>query len=157
MSNINLDNVVFVGEVDAGKSALIGKLLSDRETNTGKTQAPIFYSGKVIDTPGEFIENRALNGALLSTICNVKTIVVLLPANAKQHSIPSGLLNVYSNKNIVGVISKVDLADADLNQASKLLRLNRVPEPYFHTSIFEPETVEQLSRHLLSLQQPVLV
>ena len=156
MSNVNLDNVVFIGEVDAGKSALIGKLLSELETNTGKTQAPIFYPGKVIDTPGEFIDNRALNGALLSTICSVKTIVVLQPANAKHYSPPNGLLNVYSNKNIVGVISKVDAPDADVDKAVKLLRQNRVPEPYFHTSIFDQGSIEQLSRHLLSLQQPVL-
>ena len=48
MKSTQLDSVVFVGEVDAGKSALINQLL-DQETNTGKTQAPIFYPGKVID------------------------------------------------------------------------------------------------------------
>lgn len=156
LDNLSLDNVVFVGEVDAGKSALIGKLLSGMKTNTGKTQSPIFYPGKIIDTPGEFIDNHALNGALLTTICSVKTIVVLQPANARHYSPPTGLLTVYANKNIVGVISKVDANGADLEKATALLRQNRVPEPYFQTSIFDQESIDQLFRYLLSLQPPVL-
>ena len=155
MKNKNLDSVVFVGEVDAGKSALVDQLIS-QDANTGKTQAPIYYPGKVIDTPGEFIVNRALNGALLTTICNVKTIVLVHPANAKNFSSSSGLLRVYSNKNIVGVISKVDASGADVDRAIKLLRQNGIPEPYFKTSIFDPKSIEQLSHYLLSLLLPVL-
>lgn len=153
---INLDNVVFVGEVDAGKSALIGQLRKGLETNTGKTQAAIFYPGKVIDTPGEFIDNRALNGALLTTICNVKTIVVLQPATSKLYLPANGLFSVYGNKNIVGVISQVDAPGADVENAIKLFRQNKIPEPYFQTSIFDSKSIEQLFLHLLSLQQPVL-
>lgn len=156
MSEVNLDNIVFVGEVDAGKSALIDKLLSGVDTHTGKTQSPIFYPGKVIDTPGEFIDHRALNGALLTTICSVKTIVVLQPATATHYSPANGLLTVYGNKNIVGVISKVDAVGADVDKAVKLLRQNKVPEPYFQTSIYDSASIEQLFRYLLSLQQPVL-
>lgn len=156
MSNVNLDNIVFVGEVDAGKSALIAKLLSGMQTQTGKTQSPIFYPGKIIDTPGEFIDHRALNGALLSTICTVKTIVVLQPATATHYSPANGLLTVYANKNIVGVISKVDAKGADVEKATALLQQNKVPEPYFHTSIFDSGSIDSLFRYLLSLQQPVL-
>jgi ethanolamine utilization protein EutP len=152
MKSTQLDSVVFVGEVDAGKSALINQLL-DQETNTGKTQAPIFYPGKVIDTPGEFMESRAMYGALLTTISNVKTIVFLHPANAQYFSSPSGLLTVYSNKNIVGVISKVDAADADIDKSIALLRQNGIPEPYFMTSVSDPASIKRLSHYLLSLQQ----
>jgi ethanolamine utilization protein EutP len=115
MENTQLGNIAFIGEVDAGKSALINKLI-DQETNIGKTQSPIFYQGRVIDTPGEFIDNRSWNGALLSTISSVKTIVILQPATAKRLTAPSGLLRVYPNKNIVGVISKVDAEGADVSE-----------------------------------------
>ena len=155
MKSTNLDSVVFVGEVDAGKSALINQLI-DHDTNTGKTQAAIYYPGKIIDTPGEFVASRAMYGALLTTICNVKTIVCLHPANAQHFSSPIGLLKVYSNKNIVGVISKVDAPDADIDKSIMLLRQNGIPEPYFKTSIFDEESIDQLSHYLLSLQQPVL-
>jgi ethanolamine utilization protein EutP len=151
MEKQKLDNVVFVGEVDAGKSALVDKLVNI-ETNTGKTQSPIFYPGKVIDTPGEFIDKRSLSGALLTTICNVKSVVLLQPASGKRFAPPNGLLNVYPNKNIIGVISKVDEVDADIEHAKKLFRQNRIPEPYFEVSIFDQDSIDKLSHYLLSLQ-----
>lgn len=151
MDKQKLDNVVFVGEVDAGKSALVDKLVNI-EVNTGKTQSPIFYPGKVIDTPGEFIDKRSLNGALLTTICNIKSVVLLQPANGRRFAPPNGLLSVYPNKNIIGVISKVDESGADIEHAKKLFRQNRIPEPYFEVSIFDQNSIDKLSHYLLSLQ-----
>ncbi|MDV5169063.1 EutP/PduV family microcompartment system protein [Photobacterium rosenbergii] len=151
MNNQQISNIAFIGEVDAGKSALINKLLNT-DTNTGKTQAATFYQGSVIDTPGEFVDNRSWNGALLSTISSVKTIVILQPADAKRVSAPSGLLRVYPNKNIVAVISKSDVEDADCERAERLLRVEGITGPYFRTSIYDLPSIEQLHGHLLSLQ-----
>ena len=149
MKKLQLDNIAFVGEVDAGKSALIGKLLT-QETNTGKTQAPIYYAGNVVDTPGEFVDNRAWSGALISTISTVKTIVYLQPANAKRFAPASGILNIYPNKNIVGVISKSDVNNADIEKAIRFLKQNRIPEPYIEVSIFDEDSIQILSNHLAS-------
>ncbi|PSV49957.1 EutP/PduV family microcompartment system protein [Photobacterium indicum] len=155
MENTQLGNIAFIGEVDAGKSALINKLI-DQETNIGKTQSPIFYQGRVIDTPGEFIDNRSWNGALLSTISSVKTIVILQPATTKRLTAPSGLLRVYPNKNIVGVISKVDAEGADCERASALFKQHGIHGPFFYTSIFDQASIDQLYDHLLSFQPVVL-
>ncbi len=151
MHKDSLTNIAIIGEVNAGKSALLDKLIA-QNTCTGKTQAPIFYDGYVIDTPGEFVENRAWNGALLSTIANVKTVVCLQPANAKHFAVPSGLLQVYPNKNIVSVISKIDTNDADIVKACKLLKLNGLTEPYLQVSIFDQASIDHLYEHLLALQ-----
>jgi ethanolamine utilization protein EutP len=151
MSKNGLANIAIIGEVNAGKSALLDKLIA-QETATGKTQAPIFYSGHIVDTPGEFVDNRAWNGALLSTIANVKTVVCLQPANAEHFAVPSGLLRVYPNKHIVSVISKIDANDADIIKATKLLRQNGLPEPYLQISIFDQASIDNLYEHLLALQ-----
>lgn len=151
MAEQQITNIAFIGEVDAGKSALINKILN-QNTNTGKTQAAIFYQGSVIDTPGEFVDNRSWNGALLSTISTVKTIVILQPADAKRVSAPSGLLRVYPNKNIVAVISKADVEGADCERAERLLKGQGITGPYFRTSIYDPSSIDQLYEHLLSLQ-----
>ncbi|ELR67735.1 Ethanolamine utilization protein EutP [Photobacterium marinum] len=155
MATDQIGNVAFVGEVDAGKSALIDKLIV-QEANIGKTQSPIFYKGRVIDTPGEFVDNRSWNGALLSTISTVKTIVILQPATAKRITAPSGLLRVYPNKNVVGVISKIDAEGADCERAAALLKQNGIAGPYFETSIFDQASVDRLYHHLLSLQPVAL-
>ncbi|WP_022941767.1 EutP/PduV family microcompartment system protein [Psychromonas hadalis] len=147
MKKNQLDNIVFVGEVDAGKSALIGKLLTQK-TNTGKTQAPIYYDGNIVDTPGEFVDNRAWSGALISTISTVKTIVYLQPANAMRFAPASGILTVYPNKRIIGVISKVDVDNANVEKAIRFLKQNRIPEPYIEVSIYDPASIQMLSKVL---------
>ena len=136
-----------IGEVDAGKSALITRLVAP-DGNQKKTQTPIFYSGSVIDTPGEYVDNRAWNGPLLSTISSVNTIVYLQPANGKRFSAPPGLLRVYPNKRLIGVISKVDLDDADISNAEKLLVNNGVQPPFFHTSIHDDNSINKLREFL---------
>ena len=141
-----------IGEVDAGKSALITRLV-DPEGNQRKTQVPIFYSGSVIDTPGEYVDNRAWNGPLLSTISGVNTIVYLQPANAKRFSSPPGLLRVYPNKRLIGVISKVDIDDADINNAELLLESNGIKGPYFYTSIFDENSINKLREFLCSINK----
>ncbi|QIZ75706.1 EutP/PduV family microcompartment system protein [Ferrimonas lipolytica] len=146
-----LKNIVFIGEVDAGKSALLDKL-SEQQIHIGKTQSAQYYAGKLVDTPGEFVDNRSWFGPLLSTICNVKTVLCLQPANATRFAPMTGLLTVYSNKNIVGVISKIDTDDADIDRAKRLMRAGQIPEPYLEVSIHQPETIDLLYRYLLALQ-----
>lgn len=141
-----------IGEVDAGKSALITRLVNP-EGNQRKTQAPIFYAGSVIDTPGEYVDNRAWNGPLLSTVSGVNTIVYLQPANAARFSAPPGLLRVYPNKRLVGVISKVDADDADINNAEKLLKNNGITGPYFYTSIYDESSINTLREFLCSINK----
>lgn len=145
-------NFAVIGEVDAGKSALITRLV-DPQGNQKKTQAPIYYSGSVIDTPGEYVDNRAWNGPLLATIASVKTILYLQPANASRFSAPDGLLRVYPNKKIIGVISKIDMEDADIEKAEQFLKKNNVQGPYFYTSIFDQESIDKLREFLCSIDK----
>ncbi len=145
-------NFAVIGEVDAGKSALITRLVNP-QGNQRKTQTPIYYSGCAIDTPGEYVDNRAWNGPLLSTISSVNTIVYLQPANAKRFSVPEGLLRVYPNKRIVGVISKVDMDDSDVGKAERFLIKNDIEGPYFHISIFDEESINKLRIFLCSLNK----
>lgn len=145
-------NFAVIGEVDAGKSALITRLV-DPQGNQKKTQVPIYYSGSVIDTPGEYVDNRAWNGPLLATIASVKTILYLQPANASRFSAPDGLLRVYPNKRIIGVISKIDMEDADIEKAEQFLKKNNVQGPYFYTSIFEQESIDKLREFLCNIDK----
>lgn len=141
-----------IGEVDAGKSALITRLVNP-QGNQKKTQAPIYYTGSVIDTPGEYVDNRAWNGALLSTISSVKTIVYLQPANTQRFSAPPGLLRVYPNKRLIGVISKIDVDDADIKTAENLLKINGVQGPYFYTSILDDSSINKLRDFLCDINK----
>tara|TARA_R110000868_G_scaffold411749_1_gene708666 strand:+ start:17086 stop:17649 length:564 start_codon:yes stop_codon:yes gene_type:complete len=146
-----LADFVLVGAVHCGKTALMQALLGDKG-EVFKTQAAIFHDGHVIDTPGEFIGRRSYYGALLSTIVDVSTIVYLQPANSVIFALPAGLLHVYPNKRVVGVISKIDLPDADVATVSRLLYDNTIPTPHFATSVVTGSGVAELRDYLISLQ-----
>lgn len=147
-----LADFVVIGEVGCGKTALMNALL-DNGIAASKTQSAIFHSHNVIDTPGEFVGRRTYYGALLTTIVEVSTLVYLQAANNAYFSLSAGLLTVYPNKRVVGVISKVDLPDADVTTARRLLQENGIPEPYFETSAVSNKGVASLRSYLLSLQK----
>ncbi|WP_344931648.1 EutP/PduV family microcompartment system protein [Zhongshania borealis] len=146
-----LVDFVLVGAVRCGKTALMQALLGDKG-EVLKTQAAVFHDGHVIDTPGEFIGRRSYYGALLSTIVDVSTIVYLQPANSVIFALPVGLLHVYPDKRVVGVISKIDLPDADVAAVSRLLSDNAIPAPHFATSVVTGSGVAELRNYLISLQ-----
>ena len=151
-----LSDFVVIGEVGCGKTALMNALLENGNVRR-KTQAAEFHQHNVIDTPGEFVGRPAYYGALLSTIINVTTLVYLQAANKEYFSMPSGLLSVYSNKRVIGVISKADLPDANVSGARRLLKENGIPEPYFVTSVVNNKGIASLRSHLLALQDIPLV
>ncbi|MFC7294272.1 EutP/PduV family microcompartment system protein [Marinobacter aromaticivorans] len=149
----DLANFALVGDVGCGKTALTLALLqSDEEVL--KTQAVVFHPSHVVDTPGEFVNRPAYYGALLSTIAEIDTIVYLQPANSRAFSLPPGLLHVYPNKRVVGVVSKTDLPDADTAAACRVMAEHNIPPPYFLTSTKTGEGVDRLRSFLIGLQTP---
>lgn len=153
MNKINTtqpSDFVLVGAVSCGKTALMRALL-ETDDEVFKTQAPVFHDHNVIDTPGEFTAIPNYYGALLSTVADVTTIVYLQPANSDVFSMPPGLLHVYPDKNVVGVISKIDLPDADTKTARQLLKIHGIEEPYFLTSAETGAGISALRQYLYSL------
>ncbi|MCB1690141.1 MAG: hypothetical protein KDI33_16715 [Halioglobus sp.] len=139
-----------MGAVSSGKTALAQALLG----LTGdilKTQAAEFHHNNVIDTPGEFVGRRNYYNALLATIVDVPTILYVQAANTTFFAMPAGLLSVYPDKRIVGVITKIDLPDADIDAACQVLQDNGIAEPYFATSAKTGFGLPTLRRYLLEL------
>lgn len=151
-----LADFVLVGDVGCGKTTLMKALLtnfsSGKHSEVLKTQAVVFHKHNVIDTPGEFIGRKSYYGALLATIAEVSTLVYLQVANNPVFSMPVGLLQIYPNKRIVGVISKIDLPDADVAATRKLLQENAIAEPYFEISVETGQGINRLRDHLMALQ-----
>lgn len=140
-----------VGEVGCGKTALMAALMGGG-VRPCKTQAAVFYPHNIVDTPGEFAERRAYYGALLATIVGVSTIVYLQAANSRLFSLPAGLLSVYDGKRVVGVVSKIDLPDADIAAARSVLEENGILPPYFETSAVSRSGVAGLRSYLAGLR-----
>ncbi|WP_100639713.1 EutP/PduV family microcompartment system protein [Marinobacter salexigens] len=149
----NLADFVVVGDVGSGKTALTLALLESSEP-VMKTQAAVFHPSQVVDTPGEFTSRPAYYGALLSTIVDISTVVYLQPADSRAFSLPPGLLHVYPDKRVIGVVSKIDLPDADTEAACRVLADHNISPPYFLTSTATGEGISALRSFLISLQTP---
>ena len=144
-----MDTPVFmlVGPIEAGKSTLF-KALFGLEEEVRKTQAMEFEIGG-IDTPGEFFSHPRLYHALIHTSSDVDTLVYVHPGNETEFRLPPGLLEVYDKKNVVGVITKTDLPDADPDAVEAMLRENGFKGPVFRVSSHEPCSTERLKNYLL--------
>lgn len=138
---------MLIGPIEAGKSTLF-KAMFGREGEVRKTQAVEFEAGN-IDTPGEYFSHPRLYHALINTASGVDTLVYVHPANVFDCRIPPGLFNIYEGKRLTGVISKVDLPDADPDRVEKLLCDNGLSPPIFRVSKDDPESTEKLKLYLL--------
>ena len=138
---------MLIGPIGAGKSTLF-KALFGREEDVRKTQAVEFDSG-CIDTPGEYFSHPRLYHALISTSCNVGTLVYVHPCNEPEHRLPPGLLNVYEGKRLVGAITKTDLPDARPDDIEDMLRGNGFSGPIFRTSSRDRQSIDSLRAYLL--------
>ncbi|CAA0125015.1 Propanediol utilization protein PduV [BD1-7 clade bacterium] len=150
----HLNDFIVIGEVDSGKSALINALLGlDEEVR--KTQSVEYFANNIIDTPGEYVSYRGFYGALLNSLVRVNTIVLLHPAMGGELKIPSDLLRVYPNKHIVGVISRVDDEHANIEYAREVLQKNGIKPPYFETSVYDIDSINQLKNYLIEITNTV--
>ncbi|KUK34900.1 MAG: Ethanolamine utilization protein-like protein [Caldanaerobacter subterraneus] len=74
--------IVFVGPVGAGKSTLIANLRKS-ENHVLKTQT-ITYMGEFVDIPGEYIEIRKFNYAVINEILSAKAVVIVQDATSSK-------------------------------------------------------------------------
>jgi ethanolamine utilization protein EutP len=138
---------MLMGAVDAGKTTLFN-LLYGREEDARKTQA-IEFEDSGIDTPGEFFSHPRLYHALINTSSDVETLVYVHACDNDECRLPPGLLDVYGNKRLAGVITKMDLPGCDPGHAENLLRRVGFSGPIFRVSNRYPDSIAPLKRYLL--------
>lgn len=134
---------VLMGAVGAGKTSLSNALRGVDEP-ARKTQAVEFAADGSIDTPGEFFSHPRLYHALITTTVDAEILVYVHAADDMECRLPSGLLDVYGERRLIGVITKIDLPDANLPAVRKLLQDNGIQE------IFEVSTVSKAGLEVLA-------
>lgn len=143
-----LNNFILIGGTGVGKSTLFSALLGRLE-EVQKTQALVFHDECTIDTPGEYFDNPRLYSALISTMTDIQTIVYVHQSNALERRLPFGLFHIYDTKQIIGVVSKIDLEDAQLDEVEEIIRDAGIHGPIFPVSVYQPESIATL-RHFLT-------
>lgn len=139
--------VLFTGVSGAGKTTLCRKLLG-LEGAAQKTQSAEYHAGGMVDLPGEFLSHPRMRTAYLASAQDAELVVFVQAADAAPGSIPAGLLQTAPLASFIGVISRTDLPEADMERSRAYLRELGIEEPYFETSVFDEASLESLRKEI---------
>ena len=96
-----------VGKTGCGKTTLLQRL-QGQEMIYQKTQT-VEFSETLVDTPGEYLEQKNLYNALIVTATDCDELLLLQAADDEDSSFPPSL-DVCFNRPVTGVVTKVDLS-----------------------------------------------
>ena len=113
---------MLVGAVSAGKTSLM-QAIYDRDLSYHKMQA-IDFKENIIDTPGEYLEQRFRYRSLGITAANTDLVVLVQSCTDLRCVFAPGLASMFA-KPMIGVVTKIDIARSqkDIDWAVKNLKL----------------------------------
>lgn len=139
---------IFIGSVGCGKTTLCQRILN-KHLEYVKTQAVQFYAqNSLVDTPGEFTDNRRLYSALSVSASDVDLIFLLQSVTEKRQTFAPGFGSMFS-KPIYGIVTKIDLSQdsGELKYAKEQLTLAGAKKVIF-VSAKENKGIEQIKEIL---------
>lgn len=114
-----MNKILLIGKTGSGKTSLVQRLQGE-EFIYRKTQA-ITFNGMFVDSPGEFLENRRLYPALMTSSVSCNIIALVQDATAINSVFPPKFASMFK-KRVIGIITKVDKELSHPDRAEKFLR-----------------------------------
>jgi ethanolamine utilization protein EutP len=151
---VKVGRFMLIGDIGAGKTTLFN-LLFDKDELARKTQVMEFEGDTGIDTPGEYFSHPRMYHALITMAADVDRLVYVHPADVFECRLPYGLLDVYANKCIDAIVTKMDLPGADLARVEQLLRAAGIQGQIFPLSSSDAEAIDTVRRHLLAIEPKI--
>lgn len=144
--------LILIGRSESGKSTLI-QALRNEEIHYHKTQY-IDYSESIIDTPGEYAEDRQFGGAIAVYSCEADVIGLLLSATEPYSLFPPCVAGM-ATRPVIGIVTKCDRQDAVPKRADGWLRLAGCKR-IFCTSSYNHEGISEILDYLELDEEPEL-
>ncbi|SDH94886.1 ethanolamine utilization protein EutP [Vibrio xiamenensis] len=145
-----MQRLMLIGQTQCGKTTLLQKLRG-APLKYHKTQA-LECEANSIDTPGEYLENRRLNSALITTSYDADVIGLVHSATTEQDVFAPLFASVF-NKPVIGIVTKADDSSANLAFATEHLS-GAGAAPIFVTSSYSGQGIEPLIDYLSGLGPP---
>ena len=120
-----------MGRSESGKTTL-KQALTGEAVHYHKTQY-IHYDDVLIDTPGEYAQTHHL-GCALALYAYEADVVGLLAAATESYSLFPPNITCMVNREVIGIVTKIDREDADPEQAARWLRLTGCQKIFFVNS-----------------------
>ena len=140
-----MKKIMLIGKTGCGKTTLTQKL-NNEEVKYKKTQA-VSYKSKVIDTPGEYVENKVYYKSLLVLSSDAKIIVMVQSSIDESTLFPPKFATMFPRKEVIGVITKVDLENSNAERSEKILREAGATEIY-RIGLNDSEGLEAIRKRL---------
>ncbi len=110
--------VIFIGRSGSGKTTLT-QVLKGESIEYAKTQYVNYYN-TIIDTPGEYAENRNL-GCALALYAYEADVVGLLVSACEPYSLFGPNITSGVNREVIGIITQTDRRDANVPMVKQWL------------------------------------
>ena len=123
-----MKKIILIGRSEAGKTTLTQALKGEPITYH-KTQY-INHFNVIIDTPGEYAQTGKLGRALALYSYEADVVGLLVAANEPYSLFPPNITCMV-NREVVGIVTKVDRPDADKELAEHWLRLAGCKKIFF--------------------------
>ncbi len=115
-----MKKIILIGRSEAGKTTLTQALQG--ETITYKKTQYINYFDVIIDTPGEYLQTAGL-GRALALYSYEADVVGLLSSSTEPYSLYPPNITCMVNRDVIGIVTKIDKEDGDVEQAKRWLEL----------------------------------
>ncbi|UXH43298.1 50S ribosome-binding GTPase [Rossellomorea vietnamensis] len=135
------NRAMLIGSIGAGKSTLTNALL-ERKQKAVKTQS-LSYSDWIVDTPGEYTENPFYYKNIMATSLEVTHVLYLQDATRKKTIFPPNF-STGINKLPIGVVTKCDHDQADVEEAVRQLQRVIPSGPIVLTSSFNGRGMQEI-------------
>lgn len=145
-----MKKMILVGRSECGKTTLT-QALKGEKIAYHKTQY-INYHDVLIDTPGEYAENRILGRALALYSYEADVVGLLLSAR-EQYSLYPPCCTAQVNREVIGIVTQIDQPDANPKRVAAWLELAGC-EKIFFVSSTTGEGIHELIDYLAEDRKP---
>lgn len=137
-----MKRLLLIGRTFSGKTTLC-QFLNHEAIRYHKTQTIQIVDKRMIDTPGEYLEQRHFRGALSVTSTQADVIGLIQDATEKGTMFPPAFSSMFTLP-VIGIVTKAEMADAaSIEMARSYLRMAGVSK-VFVTSSYRGEGFEPL-------------
>ncbi|WIF95541.1 EutP/PduV family microcompartment system protein [Caminicella sporogenes] len=139
-----MKKMILIGRTHSGKTTLI-QVLNKSLMKYKKTQT-IEYHNNILDTPGEYIENRRFYNALIISSFDCDVIGLVQDCTDCSCIFPPNFVSMF-NKEVIGIITKIDCKEGNIKYAEKCLHSAGVSK-VFKISSIKGYGIENIKKYL---------